>query len=144
MSLGLIAVLALLGGCSHPAVRGNGRTAAPTRLGLLISDADRIVVTKGSASQVASYRGFSLTISGNELRKIVKDVAFMKPARGVVTDSFFGWELRFYRGREDLAAIYLASSTFTFEDNEYLGDTGELEALFRKLLKLTTPHHPKG
>jgi len=89
------------------------------------------------------YRGFSLTISGNEVRRIVKDVAFMRPARGVVTDSMFGWELRFYRSREDLAAIYLASSTFTFEDNEYLGDIGELEALFRKLLKLTTSHHPK-
>jgi hypothetical protein len=139
VSLGLIAVLGLVGACSHPAARPNGRTSAPTRLGLLISDADRIVITNRLAPREERYRGFSLTISGDDARGIVKDVAFMSPARGEVTDSYFDWELRFYVGTESLAAIYLASSTFTFEGNEYFGDTGKLKALSGKLLKLTTP-----
>jgi hypothetical protein len=112
---------------------------APTRLGLVISDADRIVITNRLAPRQQRYRGFSLAISGDDARGIVKDVAFMSPARGEVTDSYFDWELRFYVGTESLAAIYLASSTFTFEGNEYFGDTGQLKALSGKLLKLTTP-----
>jgi hypothetical protein len=55
------------------------------------------------------------------------------------TDSIFDWELRFYRGTNHLAVIHLASSTFTFENQEYGGDKGVLEAFSHKLLKLTTP-----
>jgi hypothetical protein len=61
----------------------------------------------------------------------------MTPAHGELTDSIFCWEVRFYKGTDPLANIYLAGSTFTFEGNEYFGDTGELESLSRKLLKLS-------
>jgi len=137
---GLILVLALLSGCQHPPPPAT----APTRLARLIADADHIVVTfrpPGShpIPPPDRYRDFSLTISGDEARKIVRDVSAMRDAFPAFTDSLWGWQLRFYRGDDCLATIYLSSTTFLFEEHEYVGDTGALEALTRKLWKLTTP-----
>jgi hypothetical protein len=111
--------------------------SAPTHLAILIASADHIIVTNRFAGGVAAYRGFSLTISGGEARKIIAHVSGVGPSP-VMTDSIFDWELRFYRGGDYLATIYLAHSTFMFGGQEYVGGA-ELEALSDRLLKLTTP-----
>ena len=48
-----------------------------TNLVRLIAGTDRIVVTNRMASGIAQYRGFNLTLSGGETRKIVRDVSSM-------------------------------------------------------------------
>jgi hypothetical protein len=133
--MSLAVVFAMASGCAHSTAKN--RTAAPSTLGQRIFEADRIVITQRWASTDPRLRGFTHTLSGDEVRKVVNDVAFMTPAQGVLTDSIFSWELQFYKGAEPLAAIYLAGATFTFEDKEYFGDTRELSRLLRRLLRLS-------
>jgi hypothetical protein len=140
---GFIVVLALLSGCKHPPMSSGHSATAPARIGYLIAGADRIVITNMLALINEKYRGFSLTISGDEARKIVKDVSCMQSFSSTIpptmpTGSIFNWELKFYKGTNSLIAIYLADTTFIFEKEEYGGDAGELHALSDKLLKLTT------
>jgi hypothetical protein len=133
-------VVGALAGCHHP----SPTATAPTRLACLIADTDHIVVTyrppgNHPVPPPDRYRDFSLTISGDEARKIVRDVSAMRDGFPNFTDSIWCWELRFYRGEDCSATIYLSSTTFLFEGHEYFGDTGALQALSRKIWKLTTP-----
>jgi len=122
----LIVVLAILSGCRHPSIGGDS-IASPAKLSRLIADADRIVVTRRGAAVS------SLTISGDEARKLVRDVSIMKPGPQV-TQSIFDWEIRFCKGDKNLAAVYFNGSRhFMYGDDEYSGDTGELQALGKKL-----------
>ena len=144
-ALAFIILLALLSGCKHPPMSSSSSGRSPTQPGRLIGGADRIIVTNTFPPLLEErYRGFSLTISGDEARKIIRGVSSMWPYSSTTpptlpTNSIFEWELRFYRGTNHLAVIYLAGSTFTFEDQEYGGDKGVLEAFSRRLFKLTTP-----
>jgi hypothetical protein len=135
----LILVLALLSRCQHPPPP----PTAPTRLACLIADADHIVVryrppgTPGRHHPLPipdEYRDFSLTISGDEARKIVRDVSAMRDDFPYFSDSIWSWELRFYRGEDYLATANFDSGFLLFEEHEYVGDTGALRALSRKLL----------
>jgi len=113
-----------------------------TNLVRLIAGTDRIVVTNRMASGIAQYRGFNLTLSGGETRKIVRDVSSMvsfsstRPPTGEA-NAIFAWELRFYQGTNYLTSIYLAESMaediFEFGDEQYGGDTGALKALSDRL-----------
>jgi hypothetical protein len=116
----------------------NSAATTKTELEYLIAGANRIVITNLAASRIEGFRSFSLTISGDEAKRIVRDVSTMRYGPPM-TESIFDWELRFYRDADYLTAIHLASATFMFEKQEYFGDTGELQALSDKLLKLTTP-----
>jgi hypothetical protein len=131
-----IAVLSVLfvtalSGCNEPAtIRG----APPATLTSLIADADHIVVTNRFAGREPRYRGFSLTISGDEARRIVRAIAASEHCPP--TDSAFDWDLKFYRGEEFLAGIQLQGSHFVFEGEEYF-DGRTLERLYHDLLKRT-------
>lgn len=132
--------VALLSACANSTIKGQ-RTATPSGLGLVIADADRIVIA--NRWHGTNLQEFSHTFTGSEVRKVVDDVSFMSHASGERTDSIFDKEVQFYRGPEKLAAIYLAVSTFSFQGNEYFGDTGVLQDLDRKVLKLQRPPEPK-
>jgi hypothetical protein len=93
-------VVGTLAGCQHPSTTAT----VPTRLACLIADTDHIVVTfrppgNHPVPPPDRYRDFSLVISGDEARKIVRDVSAMHDGFPNFTDSIWCWELRFYRGR---------------------------------------------
>jgi hypothetical protein len=132
--VGFMVLLALVSGCKHPPMNSGHSTADPTKLAYLIADADRIVITNTLPSACPMYWGFTLTISGNEAKEIISDVSAMNPGFQPI-DSRLSWELRFYRDADFLAAIHLASTTFVFGNEEYVGDRGALRALSDRLLK---------
>jgi hypothetical protein len=102
------------------------------RISTLTAGADRIVAT----NSCGLYPSFSLTISGDEARRIVRDVSSMHPVP-LPSNCIFCWELRFYRDGQDLASIHVCHDMFIFGNDEYYGDTGVLGALSDKLDKLT-------
>jgi hypothetical protein len=136
----LILVLALLSGCEHPPVSGS----PPTKLAGLIADADHIVVTfrpppwdhPNPVPPPERYRNFSLTVSGDEARKIVRAVSTAQQSG--FTDSMFPWDLQFNREAQLLAEIHLQGSHFMFEGEEF-ADGRMLEQLDEDLYKRTTP-----
>lgn len=106
----------------------------PAKLASLIADADRIVVTNRFANIEPQYQGFSLTISGDEARHIVRAISSSEPSSP--TDSVFDWDLSFYREAQFLADVHLQGSHFVFENEEYF-DGRVLERLYHDLLKRT-------
>ena len=137
-------VVGALAGCHHP----SPPATAPTRLACLIADTDHIVVTYRPPETPGrhhplpipdKYRDFSLAISGDEARKIVRDVSVMTDDFPNFSDSIWSWQMRFYRGEDSLATVNFDSGFLLCEEHEYVGDTGALQALSRKLWKLNTP-----
>ena len=127
---GFVALLALSNGCSTVS-RSSVRTTEPTKLGVLIADADRIIVTPLGED-------LSLTVSGASAKAITKDVSYMPSSGPCATDTLFAYELRFLRGEMSLATIHLCDKTFLYEGEEYRGDTGVLEALSRNFEELSS------
>ena len=130
-----IAILAFLGvvalsGCQHPPSGGH----PPTKLASLIADADHVVITNRFADRMPRSRGFSLAISGDEGRQIVRAVSSAQQC--AFTDSVFDWDLQFYRETQLLADVHLQGSHFLFEAEEYF-DGHVLERLDHDLLKRT-------
>ena len=114
----------------------------PTKLTTLIADADHIVVTNRLGHAPPKLAGFSLTISGDEARKIVRAVTSARfMCAPPCTDSGFGWDLGFYRGTNFLTVVHMQSHVFVFgsvnKGEEYSDDTGVLEQLNRDLYKRT-------
>jgi hypothetical protein len=107
----------------------------PTNLAHLIASADRIVITNRFAASIEKYRGFSLTISGDEARKIVRAISSARHC--VPTNSIFDWDLQCYRETHFLADVHLQDSDFVFEGEEYADDSSVLERLYDDLLKRT-------
>src|SRR5437773_12429018 len=66
--------VALLSACANSTSKGQ-RTATPSGLGLVIADADRIVVA--NRWHGTNLQEFSHTFTGSEVRKVVDDVSFM-------------------------------------------------------------------
>jgi len=124
-------VVVALGGCKHPPMSSG---YPPTKLASLIADADHVVITNRFADRVPRYRGFSLMISGDEARQIVRAVSSSQHC--APTDSIFDWDLQFYREAQLLADVHLQGSNFVFEGEEYF-DGHVLERLYHDLLKRT-------
>jgi hypothetical protein len=127
----LIALLALFSGCKNSPARSSN---PPVKLANLIAGADHIIITNRLAGTVTRYRGFSLTVSGIEARKIVQAVSSAE--HSAPTDSIYDWDLQFFRDTHLLADIHLQGSHFVFEDEEYF-DGRTLERLYDDLLKRT-------
>ena len=109
-----------------------------TNLAHLIASADHIVITNRFAdADPEMLRGFSLSISGNRVSKIVAAVSSASRLQGG-TLSAWDWELRFFRGTNRLAVIDFQGSVFLAENVEYSDDTGVLEKLYSELLDRTT------
>jgi len=124
-------VVSILSACKHPPIT-NGYP--PAKLASLIAGADRIVVTNRFADREPRYRGFSLTISGDEAGQVVRAVSSSE--HFAPTDSVFNWDLRFYREAQFLADVHLQGSHFVFEGEEY-SDGRVLERVCHDLLKRT-------
>jgi hypothetical protein len=108
--------------------------STPTKLAHLIASADHIIITNRFADLETRYRGFSLTISGDEARRIVRAISSSQHCGP--TDSLFDWDLQFYREAQFLADVHLQGSHFVFEGEEYF-DGRVLEELYHDLLKRT-------
>jgi len=112
----------------------------PTKLAGLIAHADHIAITNRLGHAPPRLASFSLTISGDEARKILRAAT---TARFICsppcTDSAFGWDLRFYRETHFLAVVHMQGSHFVFGSvnggEEYVDDSGVLERLDRDLYK---------
>lgn len=142
--LGLILLSVMFCGCECPKVKCT--TVDPKRASMaeILVGADRIVITNLDAPTIKQFQGFSLTLSSNETRQIVKDLSQMYGFSTTTpptmrTNSSFDWELRFYRGTNFLVSIRLGSSTFEYDNDEFGGDNGALEALSDKLSELVVP-----
>jgi hypothetical protein len=97
----------------------------------LIANADHIIVTNANTGFDSRRRGFSLTISNDEVRKIVKAVTSARfRCAPPCTGSLCLDELQFYRGVHMLAVIHLEFSDFVVGDVhkgvEYIDESGAL------------------
>jgi hypothetical protein len=106
----------------------------PTKLAHLIADADHIVITHRFAASIEKYRGFSLTVSGDKAREIVRTVSSAQSC--APCDCIYGWDMKFYRETNFLAEIQFGGH-FIFEKQEYYDDSGVLERFDSELLKKT-------
>ena len=138
-SFGFIVALVLASGCAQPSrTRSHSlsQSQATNDIAGHVLDADHIIITNRFATIMEKYRGFRLTISGDEARKIVRAVSSAK--RCAPTDSVFDWDLKFYREAHFLADIRLQGSHCVFEGDEYYDMGGVLDHLYHDLLKRTT------
>jgi len=124
-------VVVALGGCKHPPMSSGD---PPTKLASMIADVDYIVITNRFADRVSRYHGFSLTLSGDEARQVVRAISSSQHC--APSDSVFDWDLQFYRGAQPSADIQVQGSHFVFEGEEYF-DGRVLEQLHHDLLKRT-------
>lgn len=124
-------VVSVLSGCKHPPMSSS---YPPAKLAGLIADTDHIVITNRFGDREPRYRGFSLTVSGDEARQIVRAISSSQHC--APTDSVFDWDLQFYREAQLLADVQVQASHFVFEGEEYF-DGRVLERLYHDLLKRT-------
>jgi hypothetical protein len=97
----------------------------------LIANADYIIATNANTGFNSRHRSFSLTISGDEVRKIVKAVTGARLiCAPPCTGSLCLDKLQFYRGEQMLAMIHLEGRYFVVGDVhkgvEYIDDSGAL------------------
>jgi len=136
---GFSVALVLASGCAQPSRTSSHSLSRPQTTNDIarhVLDADHIVITNRFASIMEKYRGFRLSIPGEEARKIVRAVSSAK--RCAPTDSVFDWDLKFYREAHFLAGIRLQGAHCVFEGDEYYDTSGVLDHLYHDLLKRTT------
>ena len=114
-----------LGVCS-----GSAQTNA---LAHLIANADHIVITNRLANFEEKYRGFSLTISGEHARNIVRVVSSAE--LGGPCKCIPEWGISFYRETNFLADVQLGGDYFVFEEQWYYDHSGVLERFSSELYK---------
>jgi hypothetical protein len=141
---GLICLSVLLCGCEYSQVKCTSLEPKQTTLAAKLVCADRIVITNLDAPIIRQFQGFSLILSGRETYQIVGDISQMYAFSATTpptlpTNSSFDWELRFYRRTNFLVSIRMGSSTFEYDNDEFGGDNGALEALSDRLSNLITP-----
>src|SRR6266566_1798578 len=117
--LRLVVTLALLSG-SPPTARGDTDSAStPTApasqelvgLASRIAVADRILATNWASD----YPGFSISISGAEVKRIVRAVSTARfQGNQEHPDVEYDWKLQFYRATNSLAAICFSHDAFLF------------------------------
>jgi hypothetical protein len=129
-----IVVVATLLGSQAPALSAtNAPTAAIvsgtltlTLLAQCIAVSDRIVATNWATG----YPGFSISISGDQVKQIVKAVSTAtRYANQEHPDSEWDWQLHFYAGTNFLSAICIARDTF-LADGVYRDDAGVLGRVY--------------
>ncbi len=106
---------------------------AQTNLINRITNADHIVITNRLADFEKKYRAFSLTISGDGARNIVRTVSFTKPTGGCLC--FNSWDMKFYRETNFLADVELGEGLVVFEGQWYKDDSGVLKRFDSELWK---------
>ena len=135
---GFIVVLVSASGCSQPPHTGShsmSQSQATNDMARHFLDADHIVITNRLASIIEKYRDFSLTIPGDQAKRVVRALSSAKHCAS--SDSVFDWDLRFFRETHYLAGIRLQGSHFVFEGDEYYETSGVLDHLYHDLLKRT-------
>lgn len=93
---------------------GSYNDGTPSWLIDAIVSADHIVVTNRLAGQpdAPGYAGFSVTITGNEMKRVIHAVSSLRTSvyelTGERSGTFYEWQLQFYRGTELLGAADLS------------------------------------
>jgi hypothetical protein len=99
-----------------------------------IAAADRIIVTNWAASRFGEL-GFGIPIPAEKVRGIVKAVSTATHCgHQEHPDWEWGWQLRFYRGTNFLAAICFKQDTF-LANGVYRDPTGLLERVYHRSVK---------
>jgi hypothetical protein len=109
---------------------------AQTNLINRIANADHIVITNRLAAFEEKYRAFSLTISGDGARNIVRTVSFAKPIGPCKCIN--SWDMKFYRETNYLADVQLGEGQCVFEGQWYDDDSGVLKRFDSELWKQIT------
>jgi len=123
MFIGLLAL-----GSQFSALCGTGPSAL-AGLAQRIAATDRIIVTNWVGSQRGEL-GFGIPIPGEKVRGIVKAVSTATHCgHQVHPDWEWGWQLRFYKGTNFLAAICFKQETF-LANGVYRDPTGLLERVY--------------
>jgi hypothetical protein len=95
-----------------------------------ITATDRIIVTNWAAAGFGE-QPFSIAVPGDKVQGIVRAVSAAAFYSNQEHPNWeWGWQLRFYRGTNLLAAIYFAGDTF-LADGVYRDPTGALERVYR-------------
>ena len=90
-----------------------------------ITNADRIVLT----NSLDEYPGFSDSISGDRMRRIMNAVSSAK-RMNAPSDSAWEWQLQFYKGTNFLASVNFEGSSFVIGTEEYSEESGVLDNLY--------------
>ena len=110
---------------------------APTNLIRQIQFADILVVTNPVGPPYE--KGFSLKISGQQLKNIINAVSSARvPRLSPPTNAACDWELRFYRGTNFLDVARFQENVLRY-DRDYIDQTGVLNKLYMSILKKTMP-----
>jgi hypothetical protein len=136
-ALAICTLLLPAGAQTNTAVPVAGSTS--TNLAHLIASADHIIVTNRLDKwEEARYRGFSLSISGDYARNIVRAMSFAKPTGNCRCVN--EWDTKFYRETNFLADVQLGDGLFVFEEQWYEDDSGVLKRFYSELYKqMRTP-----
>jgi hypothetical protein len=127
----LLFAIALFAGCNRTPV------ITPTKLAHQIADTDWIVarhyIRRGRAHVPPDILNFSVTIIGNDARKVVRAVS-RSTWDGAVCDCIPVWELQFYKGSNWLATVDFESDLLWGVDVGQFDDTsGTLKKLDRAI-----------
>ena len=147
----ILAVMSLWCGCKSDFGLSNNRRlpendpdfmlkakpVAPTEFIKKIRHTDHIIITNRYADRRTEYQGFSLTLSGDKMKRIVKAVSLLK-VNPYSPGSASGWEwqLQFYQGTNYLGIANFDGMAIVI-DREYPDETGVLEELYDELTELT-------
>lgn len=151
----LILLVAALSGCSARRREQAPPVAVvtPATLKERIADADRIIVTNRFADDNKRYRGFSMTVSGAEVKRVIKAILAAERL-DVGTLSIWDWDFKFYREHNYLGSIYSQGSVFLLGQDrpnmvltslgdgavghdEYVDGSGVLKSIYDDLLRRT-------
>jgi hypothetical protein len=107
--------------------------STPTSLAQRIATADNIIVTRIYLYTNQLHPGFSMSISGDRVRKIVAAVS--NGRRNQWADiSQLDYQMQFLRGTNSLAYIDFGGHMFLAERGEYADSSGELWKLTLEIL----------
>ena len=150
-ALGILAGMALWCGCKNDVGLSNNhrqpendpdfmlkaKPVAPTEFIKKIRHTDHIIITNRYADWQKAYQGFSLTLSGDKMKRIVKAISLLK-VNPYSPGSASGWEwqLQFYQGTNCLGIANFDGMAIVI-DREYPDETGVLEELYDELTELT-------
>ncbi len=145
----LIAFLAVVAGCRHPASTSQRLTPlpsdppvyrTPTKLASQIAGADLVVVTNIESTPIdLPHIGFSL--SGSKAKEIGLAISSGRHYESSIPSGIlWEWEIRFYRGTSYIASVPFEGSAF-IGDGGFLYDdeSGALDKLYREVLRRTMP-----
>ena len=139
-----VITLCVLSSCSDQSRDGNVAPPAPapstfqtpTNLAASIARTDRIVMTNRMSDILHEYRGYEVTLGGEDhAMPVVRAVSSARSYASVTqTNAIWDWTFWFYNGSNLLAVVEWHDDKFLFENREYHDESGVLDDVYRHTL----------